>query len=225
MSTLPSNPNISERKAKSMRHINRARFFALVMSLILIFTLLISYARATGSDISNSVLRLHILANSNTDADQQLKLAVRNRVLEETQGIFKNARSAKESARLAEEYSEFIQSIAEDEISKHGFNYPVSVSVEKAAFPTKIYGGLSLPSGKYTAVRIKIGKANGQNWWCVMYPPLCFADGVITASDEAKTALAQSLSEDSYNLVTGKNSGAIPVEIRFKIVELFQSLF
>ncbi len=208
-----------------MRHINRARFFALVMSLILIFTLLISYARATGSDISNSVLRLHILANSNTDADQQLKLAVRNRVLDETKNIFKNAWSANESARLAKENSALIKSIAEEEIQKHGFSYPVTVSVEKAAFPTKTYGELALPSGKYTAVRIKIGEAKGENWWCVMYPPLCFADGVITASDEAKSTLAKSLSEDSYNLVTGRDNGAIPVEIRFKIVEIFQDLF
>ena len=208
-----------------MRHINRARFFALVLTLILIFTLLISYARATGSDISNSVLRLHILANSNTDTDQQLKLAVRNRVLGETQDLFKSARSAKESARIAEENSALIQSIAEDEIKVQGFNYPVTVSVEKAAFPTRVYGEFALPSGKYTAVRIKIGEANGKNWWCVMYPPLCFADGVITASDEAKSALAKNLSNDSYNLVTGTAGGAIPVEIRFKIVEIFQNLF
>ncbi len=208
-----------------MRHINRARFFVLIMSLLLIFTLLISYARATSSDISNSVLRLHILANSNTSADQQLKLAVRNRILDETQDIFKNARSAKESARIAKENSAFIQSIAEDEVQNHGFNYPVTVSVEKAAFPTRIYGEFALPSGKYTAVRIKIGEAKGENWWCVMYPPLCFADGVITASDEAKSALAKNLSNESYNLVTGKDNGAIPVEIRFKIVEIFQNLF
>ena len=208
-----------------MRHINRARFFALVMSLILIFTLLISYARAIGSDISNSVLRLHILANSNTNKDQQLKIAVRNRVLDETRDIFKNARSAKESARIAEKNSAFIQSIAEDEIQKHGFSYPVTVSVEKAAFPTKTYGGITLPSGKYTAVRIKIGEAAGENWWCVMYPSLCFADGVMSASDEAKETLEKSLSEDSYNIVTGKDDGAIPVEIRFKIVEIFQNLF
>ncbi len=208
-----------------MRHINRARFFALVMSLILIFTLLISYARAIGSDISNSVLRLHILANSNTNKDQQLKIAVRNRVLDETKVIFQNVRSAKESARLAEENSALIKSIAEDEIQSHGFDYPVTVSVETAAFPTKTYGELALPSGKYTAVRIKIGEANGKNWWCVMYPPLCFADGVITASDEAKSTLAKSLSKDSYDLVTGKDNGAIPVEIKFKIVEIFQGLF
>lgn len=208
-----------------MKHINRARFFALILTLILIFTLLISYARATGSDISNSVLRLHILANSNTDADQKLKLAVRNRVLSETRSIFESSSSAAESARLAKEHSSIIQSIVEDEIKTQGFDYSAAVSIEETAFPTKTYGDLTLPSGKYTAVRIKIGEANGQNWWCVMYPPLCFADGVITASDEAKSALSQSLSEDSYNLVTGNDNGAIPVEIRFKIVEIFQNLF
>lgn len=208
-----------------MKHINQARFFALMLTLTLIFTLLISYAKAIGSDISNSVLRLHILANSNTDADQQLKLAVRDRVLTEAGDIFKNAGSAKESARLATENSELIRSISENEIKNRGFDYPVAVSVEEAAFPTRIYGGLALPSGKYTAVRIKIGEANGENWWCVMYPPLCFADGVITASDEAKSTLAQSLSENSYNLVTGKTGGAIPVEIKFKIVEIFQNIF
>ena len=201
-----------------MRHINRARFFALLMSLILIFTLLISYARATGSDISNSVLRLHILANSNTAADQQLKLAVRNRVLDETKGIFQNAWSAKESARLAKENSALIQSIAENEIQKHGFNYPVTVSVEKAAFPTKTYGGIALPSGKYTAVRIKIGKANGQNWWCVLYPNMCFRGSVFeVVEDEAGEALREVLSPWEYADVfeSGK------VQLRFKFLEFF----
>ena len=207
-----------------MKHINPARFFALMLTLTLIFTLLISYAKAVGSDISDSVLRLHILANSNTDADQQLKLAVRNRVLDETQDIFKDANSAMESARLAEENSVLIQSIAEDEISKQGFDYPVTVSVEEAAFPTRVYDGLALPSGKYTAVRIKIGEAKGENWWCVMYPPLCFTDGVVSVSTAAQEQLKKNLSPSEYRLIT-ESSESVPVEIKFKIVEIFQGLF
>ncbi|MBR5613741.1 MAG: stage II sporulation protein R [Clostridia bacterium] len=208
-----------------MRFIDKRKFFALFMLLILSFTLLISYAKATGSDIADSVLRLHIIANSDNTADQNLKLAVRDRILRETKEIFENSKSASDAARLAEENTAFIKEIAEAEILAQGFNYPVSVTIEETAFPTRVYADIALPSGRYNAVRVKIGDAKGQNWWCVMYPPLCFTDGILCASDKSKSQLATSLSADEYALITGKDCGAIPVEVRFKIVEIFQNLF
>lgn len=224
MSTL-SKTTHPERTVKKMKSINKPRFFALFFLFILIFTLLISYAKATGSDISDSVLRLHILANSNLDCDQQLKLAVRDRILKDTREIFENTDSAAEAARLARENSSLFRQIAENVIRAQGFDYPVSVSVEETDFPTKSYGSITLPSGKYNAVRIEIGEAQGENWWCVMYPPLCFTDGILAVPGKAKALLEESLSADEYKLITGESSGVIPVEVRFKIVEIFQNLF
>lgn len=208
-----------------MRILNKSRFIALLITFSFCFTLLICYAKSIGKDISSSVLRLHILANSDLEYDQQLKLLVRDRVLTETESLFKNAKSPDESAKIAEDNLQLIKNIAEDEIKKHGFDYSVDVSVENTNFPTKSYSNITLPCGNYTAVRIKIGEANGKNWWCVMYPPLCFADGIVTIPEAAKAQLKSTLSDDEYNLITKTQKGTIPVEIRFKIIEIFQNIF
>ena len=208
-----------------MKFINKTRFFSLFSFFILTFTLVIAYAETAGQDIADSVLRLHIIANSDSDFDQNLKLKVRDRILKETENLFKTAKSAQEAEITARKNSELICQIARDEITSQGFDYPVAVELGEEAFPTKVYGGIALPCGKYTAVRVKIGEANGKNWWCVMYPPLCFTDGILAASDDTTVKLKASLSEEEYRLITTAQSGSVPVKIRFKIVEIFQNLF
>ncbi len=207
-----------------MQYINKSRLIFLFILLILVFSLLITYAKSTVQNISNSVLRLHIVANSNDAFDQSLKISVRDKVLNETSHLFQNTHSADEAKALAKKHSALIQKIAEDEINHLGFDYPVNVSVTECAFPTKVYGDIALPCGRYNAVKIEIGKAKGENWWCVMYPPLCFTDGIISAPDETKAKLRDTLSQDEYNLVTNTPSGTVPVEVRFKLVEIFQKL-
>ena len=176
-------------------------------------------------DLSESVVRLHILANSDSAADQALKLAVRDRILSEASYIFENTQDPKAALSAADQNSQLIRGIAEDEIRRQGYSYTASVKVGQFAFPTKVYGDIMLPAGKYNAVRIEIGSGSGKNWWCVMYPPLCFTDGVVSVSDENRQKLKDSLTADEYSLITGKSDRAIPVEIRFKIVEIFQNLF
>lgn len=206
-----------------MTYINKPRFFALMLSLTLLFSLLMSYAKSTGSNIADSVVRLHVIANSNSESDQGLKLKVRDRILRDASHIFENSDSAADALHVARVNSSLIKEIAEDEIHSLGFDYPVKVSVGKYPFPTKVYGDIALPTGKYNAVRIEIGEASGENWWCVMYPPLCFTDGVVTATDDAKKQLENSLSPSDYALITQTDS--VPVEIRFRIVEIFCNLF
>ncbi len=208
-----------------MNYINKTRFFALMLSLTLLFSLILSYAESTGSDIANSVVRLHIVANSNSAEDQELKLKVRDRILAETSHVFNNTPTASDALSKARQHSDLIKQIALDEIRQNGFDYDVSVSVGESAFPTKTYGDIILPSGKYNAVKVKIGNGSGENWWCVMYPPLCFTSGVLSVSDEAKTNLKKSLSPSSYELITKSPDSSIPVEIKFRIVEVFQELF
>ncbi len=208
-----------------MNYINKTRFFALMLLLTLLFSLILSYAETTSSDIADSVVRLHIVANSNSAEDQELKLKVRDRILAETSQIFSNTPTASDALSKARQYSDLIKQIALDEIRQNGFDHDVSVSVGETAFPTKTYGDIILPSGKYNAVKVKIGNGSGENWWCVMYPPLCFTSGVLSVSDDAKTNLKESLSPSSYELITKSPDSSIPVEIKFRIVEVFQELF
>ncbi len=208
-----------------MKYISKPKLLFLISVLTLIFALTITYAKNIGNDISNSVLRLHIIANSDSAADQELKLYIRDRIITDCSNFFNDCQSPKDAIQTANAHSQEIKKIAEDEIRRRGFDYPVNVSIGSTAFPTKSYGDITLPSGKYTALRIRIGNARGQNWWCVMYPPLCFTDGVLSLTDAAKAQLKTGLKESEYNLITSKSSGAIPVEVRFKIVEIFQNLF
>lgn len=205
-----------------MHYINKSRFFALMLTLTLLFSFLMSYAKSTGSNIANAVVRLHVIANSNSDCDQSLKLKVRDKILADASHILGASNSATDAISTAKSNSKLIQEIAETEIRRLGFDYPVKVSVGKYPFPTKVYGDIALPSGKYNAVKVEIGEAAGENWWCVMYPPLCFTDGVV-ATDSMKKQLENNLSPADYNLITQTDS--VPVEVRFRIVEIFQNLF
>ena len=205
-----------------MQYINKTRFLTLFFALTLLFTLMSSYAKSIGNDISDAVVRLHILANSNTDADQKLKLQVRDRIIAETSDIFGQTTDATQALDLARTNINKIRAIAEDEIKRQGFNYSAKVSVGEYPFPTKTYKDISLPAGKYNAVRIEIGSANGENWWCVMYPPLCFTDGVLSVSDNARTKLKNSLSPTGYQVISQTSA---PIKFKFKIIELFQRIF
>ena len=208
-----------------MRHTNNHKILALSLIFTFLLTLSLTYAKSVGNDIKNSVLRLHIVANSNLAADQNLKLAVRNRIITETSELFESADSPQKAAEIASLNIEKICQIAREEIKSQGFDYSVNAKLGEFSFPTKNYGDITLPSGKYNALRIEIGAASGENWWCVMYPPLCFTDGIISASESAKSKLKNSLSEEEYSLITKNNTGAIPVEIRFKLVEILQNIF
>lgn len=207
-----------------MHYINKTRFFALFFTLILLFTLILSYSLSTGKDISNAVVRLHIIANSNSESDQAMKLKVRDRITKDTAHLFKNITDSHEALAVAEKNAEYIRQSALSELKNLGCDLPVKVSIGEDMFPTKFYGDVSLPAGRYNAVRIEIGEAVGENWWCVMYPPLCFTDGTIALSEDAKTKLKSTLTETEYELVT-KNGKSVPVEIRFRLVEMFQKLF
>lgn len=116
---------------------------------------------------------------------------------------------------------ENIKKVAQDTVIQSGYNYNVNISIGNFEFPTKTYGDVSFPAGFYDALRIEIGSANGKNWWCVMFPPLCFVDvtsGIVP--EESKETLKQDISSEEYDLITGANT---EVKFKFKLVEMFQS--
>ncbi len=204
-----------------MKYINRYKLCSIILIIILIFSFAASYAQNVHRDLSRSVVRLHIIANSDTECDQELKLAVRDRLLERFGELFSECPDAGAALQTANANLDLIESVAADEISRRGFGYSVSAETGKFPFPTKVYGDVRLPSGSYNAVRVKIGNAAGHNWWCVMYPPLCFTDGVAEVSDSSRKKLRESLSESDYKLIT-ESDGSMPVEIRFKLAEIFR---
>lgn len=193
-----------------------------LLGLAVCTSLVCAYTAHEARDISESVLRLHIVANSDSAADQNLKLKVRDEVIKSCSPLFKGCKSAQQAQVAAEENIEFITKTADRVIRENGFDYTAECRIGKCSFPTKTYksasGGVSLPCGEYSAVNIRLGNAEGQNWWCVMYPPLCFVNGVASMSDETDDMLKSELSPSEYELITDGEKQS--VKIRFKIAEL-----
>lgn len=193
------------------------KFLTLLAVTVFMFFLLLGYSTSVNSNISENIVRLHILANSDNEHDQNLKIKVRDAILEHSRSNF----TKKEDVSL---YLDEYKQIAERVISENGYDYPVSVEYGNFKFPTKKYENLRLPAGNYDAVRIKIGKGEGKNWWCVMFPPLCFVNGT-TDSTDTNEKLEKSLSKNSYDIITANSqNGKFPFEIKFKIVELYGRL-
>lgn len=200
------------------------RFFVLLSLLTLfIFVSALSYVNAVSEDIANSVFRLHVIANSDNKEDQELKLKVRDALLSYMNTLAKDCSSKEEVVALAKEHQEEFKKIAEQVINDNGFSYPVTIQIGDSDFPTKTYGDISLPAGTYDALRVQIGDAKGQNWWCVMFPPLCFVDvstGVVP--DESKKEMQENLNDEEYDLISKTDNNEI--HFKFKLIEFFQNL-
>ena len=206
-----------------MPKVNLMRVFGVICAAALVLVTAVSYISWQVNDIEDSVLRLHIVANSDSDEDQALKLKVRDEVVERCGFLFENCVSAEQSIKTAADNIGFIKYVAEQVITENGYNYDADCQVTQCSFPTKKYerpgdGVVSLPRGEYNALNIKIGAAKGKNWWCVMYPPLCFVDGVASVPDETDELLKSQLTASEYELIT--ESDRPEIKIKFKIAEL-----
>ncbi|MBO5398288.1 MAG: stage II sporulation protein R [Clostridia bacterium] len=192
----------------------------LLLVIFLIFNIF-SYSNKVFAGLQNNIFRLHILANSDSEADQTLKLAVRDSVIEYMKTINNTSFTKEETIQNVNSHLEDLQKIAEDKIHELGYDYAVSLEVGNFYFPTKYYGNISLPAGNYDALKINIGEAQGQNWWCSLFPPLCFIDissGYL--EDEDKEILETNLTEEEFALVS---SSSPDVKLKFKIIELLNS--
>jgi len=203
---------------------NNLKKSIILIILLFIYVLIstINYVQATSSNISNEVFRLHIIANSNSDEDQNLKYKVRDAIIEYVESISENATSKNDIIKIVKENSDSIKYIAEQVIKNEGYSYSININIGNFSFPTKHYGDISLPSGFYDALRIEIGNASGENWWCVMFPPLCFVDittGIVP--DESKTTLQENLETEEYALIS-EDSGVM--KFKFKLIEMFENI-
>lgn len=166
-------------------------------------------------EISDQVFRVHILANSDSDADQSLKLKVRDAVIEKAEVLLLDAHSKEDAKVIVEDNLDVFTSAAQQVIESEGYDYPVSARVTTAAFDTRYYGDITMPAGEYDCLQMTIGKAEGKNWWCVMYPSLCIF------SDSKTETLEDKLTTNQYGIVSSKGK----YRYRFRIVEALNSLF
>lgn len=197
-----------------------------ILTLAILFSLYIfvnaySYVNAVSSDLQKSVFRLHVIANSDSTEDQNLKYTVRNKLIEYMNALTVDASSKEEVIKIASENLDNFQKIAENTIKSEGFDYSVTVEIGNFEFPTKTYGDISFPAGCYDALRVKIGSASGQNWWCVMFPPLCFVDvssGVVP--DSSKDDLQNALNDEDYAIISECDNSS-DISFKFKLIEFF----
>ena len=200
----------------------KLKSFILLASLLFLYVFVSaqSYATAVSENLSNAVFRLHVIANSDTDEDQSLKLKVRDALLNYMNNICSNCSTKEEAISIATAHKEDFQKIAEQTIKDNGYNYSVKININNFYFPTKNYGDISLPAGMYDALRVEIGEAKGQNWWCVMFPSLCFIDissGIV--DDESKENLEENLETESYTIISDNTNSSI--KLKFKLIEFF----
>lgn len=189
----------------------------LLSALLLLIALLSILPIHSESLIYDEVLRLHVIANSDSDADQELKLLVRDAILEETQKILKNAKSREEAEKIISENSALLENIALETVRKNQFDYPVTLELGREKYPTKNYESCAFPSGEYLSLRIKIGEASGENWWCVLFPPLC-----LSAATDKDAFTSVGITDSQYQIITETDNPKY--KIRFKLLESFEQL-
>lgn len=173
--------------------------------------------------IAEEILRFHVIANSDSAPDQTLKLLVKDQLVNYLAPALKDCISLTEVSAVVKEKLPELTSLANTIIQTQGYCYSATASLEDCYFPLKVYGAYTFPPGYYHALRVKLGNAEGQNWWCVMFPPLCFVDETYSIVDqESGEKLSKLLTEEEYETLMNKKT---PVKVRLKLLEALKKLF
>ena len=207
----------------------KLNFIFILTILVFIYIALLSfnYSKAVSSNLSDSVFRLHIIANSDSSEDQELKLKVRDNIINYMNTLTSSSSDKKDVISMVNNHLDSFKEIALNTIKENGYNYDVNIEIGNFHFPTKSYGDISFPAGNYDALKIEIGDAIGQNWWCVLFPPLCFVNsstGVVP--DDSKNTLKENINSESYEIISegnNSNDNTSDIKIKFKIIEFFNN--
>lgn len=177
-------------------------------------------AKEMQEDIAKEVIRLHVVANSDLKMDQKLKLEVKEEIVKMLRKKMKESDSVEAAAHVLQAQIPEIEQCAANYIEKKGYDYPVTATLENCYFPVKQYGDMVFPAGNYNALNVRIGKSDGKNWWCILYPTLCFVDSTYqTVPDESKEKLKENLTEEEYDMLL---EGGENVEYGFWLWEWFR---
>ena len=215
----------------------KIRLSILILSLIAIISIMtisisgeVKKISTASEDYKDKLIRFHVIANSDSEEDQNLKLKVRDAIINYLQPKLLESESIEESELIIKKEYDELEKISKNIILENGYNYDVKVGIDYSKFPTKQYSNVVLPAGEYKALRIIIGEGKGKNWWCVMYPSLCIYGSEnetdSTAQEELKNnKLREVLTEEEYELISQKTSKQVDrVQIKFKIVEIIQDI-
>jgi len=209
----------------------RKEIHSFLLLLLLLFSgLFMGFERAGStanqelqSTIAEEIIRFHVIANSDKEEDQKLKHEVKDALVKELSPYLKEASSIEDARKILLIKLPSIQNTAKAIIEQNGFHYPVTVSLKPCYFPLKVYGEYSFPPGIYEALQVKIGNAKGKNWWCVMFPPLCFVDETYSIVDEnSGEQLKYILTEEEFEALKANKA---PVKIKFKLWEEWKKLW
>ncbi len=176
------------------------------------------YSQELQKGIAEELIRFHVIANSDSKEDQELKLEVKDVITKETESLLEGVSSVDEARLILSDKLKLMENLADETISQNGFTYKANATLENNYFPLKVYGDIALPPGEYESVRIELGNASGENWWCIMFPPLCFVDSTYSVvPDSSKDQLQDVLTEEEYDEILIEDDELI-VKPKFKIL-------
>lgn len=204
-----------------------ASFIAVIGAMTVCINAEVNKIDRASEDYKEKLIRFHVIANSDNNEDQELKLKVRDNIISYLKPKLEKSDSISESEEIIKSEYENLYKISRETVKENGYDYDISVGIEYSNFPTKQYSNVVLPAGEYKALKVIIGEGKGKNWWCVMFPPLCFVDeenGII--DEETDSKLQSVLDEEEYELITSENKTEVnTVKLKFKIVEVVKSIF
>ena len=197
----------------------------IVAIVVMAITVAVGFLPVHGeSEIYDTVVRLHVIANSDTSEDQNLKMAVRDEVLAVINPAVQNCKSQEEAIAEIGKVEDELTRRAKAVIENSGYDYDVDIEICREKYPTRDYGDFVFPSGEYVSVKIKIGKARGENFWCCLYPPLCMSAATSVSGEYMDDAFIQAgLTGEQYKVIT--ETGVVKYRVRFKILEVVEEIF
>ncbi len=207
---------------------HRLKIVGIILMVAVTGVLMYLYGEATEGRreqraIAEQIIRLHVIANSDTEEDQELKMKVKETIVTYLRGEMQDAVSVDEARQAIVEHLPEIEEIATEKMRAEGYDYTAEATLGESYFPVKEYGDLTFPAGDYEALRVRLGKSEGRNWWCVMYPTLCFVDSTYQVVPESsKEQLKQNLTSEEYDSLL---DGGDDVSYSWKILEWIQLLF
>lgn len=181
---------------------------------------IVKYDYKQYTDLHENVLRLHVVANSDCNSDQEVKLEVKDKIVEMSSELFSNSQTIEQTKQIAQDSITQLTNVANGVIVENGYDYPVNISVKKLDFPTKQYDGFTMPSGVYTSLHVELGQAQGKNWWCVLYPSMCIPTAVQMGDSSTGNCVDEKFSDKQEDMLKQPKK----YKVKFALFEIYEMI-
>ncbi len=220
--------NLIKQKLKENKHLLLIPLglIVAVVSLFLLSSIDHEHSNNVQKGIASQVIRFHVIANSDSKEDQDLKLKIKDNITNSLEPLLNKVDSVEDARKALSDNLHTMERLANETIVESGFSYSAKASIENVYFPLRVYGDIALPPGEYESVRVELGNASGENWWCIMFPPLCFVDSTYSVvPDSSKEHLEEVLTYEEYNEILIEDNDIIDVKPKFKILTFLNDVF